>query len=66
MMKYSIALFAAPVAMLALFFMSYDIEAARAEEKARIEALTASAEYQAEKAAHFARWERLGAARDAR
>lgn len=63
MMKYKIAAFVVIAAALGGFFVQYDVEAARAEEKARIEALTASPEYQAQKAAHFARWERLGAER---
>ena len=65
MTKYSLAAFAAIAAILGGFFVQYDVEAARAAEKARIEAITSTPEYQAAKAAHFARLARMEAARDA-
>lgn len=49
--------FLAFAAVMGNFFADFDIEVYRAEERARIEAIQATAEYQRDEAAQLAKWE---------
>lgn len=48
--------FIAVAAIMSGFFMNYDVHAERDKERARIEAIQASTDYQVAKAAQFAKW----------